>query len=264
MSDSSIAFRFDDFRRWPVRQAMSGRVTDCAAGGDVGYARDNDHSAIDASRLAFLTAADFDPAALTLGQQTHGAGVQIVTAIERGRGQPPDFAGLPDTDGLITQDSSVALGVIVADCVPLLLYDPRQHALAVVHAGWRGTVAGIATVAARTMQEQFGTRLDEIRVGIGPSIGPCCYEVGDEVIDAWRATAMRNAERAVSRATSYHFDLWSANRLALEGIGVARRNIEVSGLCTRCERRRFFSYRAARQGLAPSGRMLLVAQLLPR
>jgi YfiH family protein len=264
MTDAAIAFQFHSFRQWPVRHAMSGRVVDGAAGGDVGYARDNDHSVIDASRLAFLTASEFDPAALTLGQQTHGAGVQVVTATERGRGQPPDFAALPATDGLITRDALVALGVIVADCVPLLLYDPRQHALAVVHAGWRGTVAGIATVAARMMHEQFGTQLDELRVGIGPSIGPCCYEVGEEVIDAWRATAVRNAQRAVSCPTSYHFDLWSANRLALEGIGVARRNIEVSGLCTRCERRRFFSYRAARQGLAPSGRMLLVAQLLPR
>jgi purine-nucleoside/S-methyl-5'-thioadenosine phosphorylase / adenosine deaminase len=264
MNGSPIAFQFDSFRCWPVRQAMSGRVVDGAAGGDVGYARDNDHSAIDVSRQAFLAAAEFDPAALTLGQQTHGAGVHVVTDTERGRGQPPDFAGLPATDGLVTLAPSVALGAIVADCVPLLFYDPRQHALAVVHAGWRGTVAGIATVAARTMQTQFGTRLDELRVGIGPSIGPCCYEVGAEVIEAWRATAVSNAERAVSHGTSYHFDLWSANRLTLEGIGIARRNIEVSGRCTRCERQRFFSYRAARQGLAPAGRMLLVAQLLPR
>jgi YfiH family protein len=264
MSASNVAFQFDRFARWPVRQAMSGRVTDGAAGGDVGYARDNDHSAIDVSRLAFLTSAGFEPEGLTLGQQVHGAAVHVVTAAERGRGQPPEFAALPSTDGLVTQASTVALGIIVADCVPLLLYDPRQHTLAVVHAGWRGTVAGIATAAARRLHAQFGTQLDELQVGIGPSIGPCCYEVGDEVIEAWRATQTPNAERAVSRCASYHFDLWSANRLALEGIGVARRNIEISGLCTRCERNRFFSYRAAREGLAPSGRMLLVAQLLPR
>jgi YfiH family protein len=189
--------------------------------------------------------------------------VAVATLPDRRRGQPPRFDAFPATDAIVTDVPAVAPGVFVADCVPLLLYDPRQHALGVVHAGWRGTVALIAAAAVARMTEAFGTRPAELLAGIGPSIGPCCYEVGDEVIAAWRAADVERAEAAVSRPESYHFDLWMANRLALERAGVPRRRIEWSGRCVRCERERFFSYRAASQGLAAPGRMLLAAQLLP-
>jgi copper oxidase (laccase) domain-containing protein len=115
------------------------------------------------------------------------------------------------------------------------------------------------------MAEVFGTNPADVVAGIGPSIGPCCYEVGAEVIDGWLATGVAGAAQAVEdRQSSYHFDLWSANRLALLGAGVSSEQIEVSGICVRCEVERFFSYRASKQGVASPGRMMLVAQLAKR
>jgi YfiH family protein len=163
---------------------------------------------------------------------------------------------------MITDSPEVGLGVVVADCVPVLLYDTRRHALGLAHAGWRGTVGLIARETLQAMRAAFGSDPADVAAGIGPSIGPCCYEVGDEVIEAWRAAGVANANHAVvSRHTRYHFDLWTANRLVLVECGVPRRRIEDSALCTRCHRDRLFSYRAAREGLARGGRMMFVAQL---
>jgi hypothetical protein len=241
---------------------MSGRCARDAAGGDVGYSPSNDHAAIDAGRATFLHAASITPDALTLGRQTHGTRVQPVVQSDRGRGRPPSFDAFPETDGMVTACPDVALGVVVADCVPVLLYDPCNHAVGLLHAGWRGTVGGIARVGVDAMRDEFGSRPEELMVGLGPSIGPCCYEVGLDVIDAWHQAGVSNASRAVFRdAESYHFDLWGANRLMLLDAGVERRNIEVAAICTRCEHNRFFSYRAARAGQSPHGRMLMVAQL---
>jgi copper oxidase (laccase) domain-containing protein len=115
------------------------------------------------------------------------------------------------------------------------------------------------------MQQAFGSSPDDIVAGIGPSIGPCCYEVGDEVITEWSARSIRDGGWAVIRRdTSYHFDLWNANRLALIAAGVPRTQIEISGVCVRCAVDRFFSYRASQQGIATPGRMMLIAQLLTR
>jgi YfiH family protein len=241
---------------------MSGRDPDAPHEGSVGHARGSDEAAIESNRRAFLDAAGVDPGDLVLGRQTHGTTVQVVVDADRGRGLYPRFDGFPRTDALVTGDAGVAVGVLVADCVPLLLYDRRRHALGVVHAGWRGTVGLIAERAVETMTQTLGTDPADVTAGIGPSIGPCCYRVGDEVVDAWHQTGVRNRERAVMRRDSgYHYDLWMANRLALLQAGVARGSIEVSTICVRCAADRYFSYRAARLDLATAGGMMLVAQL---
>jgi hypothetical protein len=255
-------FRFTNLSNQPVRHAMSYRRTDLPAEGDIAYSRDTDPADTRANRAAFLTGAGFEQSSLTLGRQVHGTGIAVVRATDRGRGQPPAFDALPDTDGLITCDKSVALGIIVADCVPLILYDPLQHALAVVHAGWRGTVGGIAARAVERMAVEFGSKPADLLAGIGPSIGPCCYEVGDEVIDLWRASGSADWSRAVvEREPRRRLDLWLANRLILEQAGVPKRGIETAALCTRCEAGRFFSHRAALAGERRRGRMIMAAQL---
>lgn len=244
---------------------MSGRVPAAPQEGTTGHGRDTDSALVEANRRAFLRASGVCPADLTIALQTHSTNVAVVTTVHRGRGLFPAFDGLPATDGMVTNDESVALGTVVADCTPLVLYDRRAHALGVVHAGWRGSVGLIGQRALEELRRAFGSDPADVVAGIGPSIGPCCYEVGDEVIEHWAGQGVRDGKRAViRRGTSYHFDLWNANRLALIDAGVPRRQIDVSGLCVRCEVARFFSHRAARQGIATPGRMLMVAQLLPR
>ena len=156
-----------------------------------------------------------------------------------------------------------------ADCQALLFVDPgsatRGPAVGVAHAGWRGTVGKIAAETVRTMTEAYGTDPGDVVAGIGPSIGPCCYEVGSDVIEAWQESEVAGLGRAVrERGTEYHFDLWAANRLVLVQAGVPDLQIEYSAHCVRCQHERFFSYRATRQIGASPGRNLMVAQLLSR
>lgn len=261
-SGSRVAFAFERFSQFPLLVAMSGRTLGAPDDGDLGYTPTNDHARIDLNRDAFLRELRIAPDALTLGRQVHGVNVEVVTDADRGRGRPPRFDGFPATDALVTSSTSVVLGTVVADCVPLLVYDPHLHVVALAHAGWRGTVGRMASRVIETMQVAFGSRPSDLVAGIGPSIGPCCYEVGDDVIQAWNAAGVAGADEAiVRRATSYHFDMWNANRLQLLAAGLAPSAVEMSLRCTRCEPERFFSYRAARAGLGPSGRMMMVTQL---
>lgn len=261
MITSAVAFRFSSFDDFPLLHAMSGR-TDDGDGGDVGYSPANDHSRIDANRDRFLQDAGIDAGSLTLGRQVHGSQVQVVRSEDRGRGRPPRFDGFPDTDALATAASEVTLGTVIADCAPLLVYDPRRHVVGVAHAGWRGTVAGIGGRLVESMSTTFGCDPADLVAGIGPSIGPCCYEVGRDVVDAWQRANFAERNSAIARyGSATHFDLWAANRVVLEAAGLSLPNIETAGLCTRCELEHFFSYRAAKSNLAPSGRMMLVAQL---
>jgi polyphenol oxidase len=257
-----VAFQFDAFGSRPLLHGMSGRERSLPHQGDVGHSHTTDEQSIETNRRTFLSQIGIDLPDLTIARQTHSAAVHVVTRVDRGRGLFPLFDGFPGTDGLLTNDTALAVGVIVADCVPLVVYDPRQHALAVVHAGWRGTVDAIAAVAIERMGSEYGSDPGDLVVGIGPSIGPCCYEVGEEVIEAWSIMSGSWGAKAVRRVDSaYHFDLWTANRLTLLEAGVNRRYIEDSAICVRCDADRFFSYRASRRDGVQHGRMLMVAQL---
>lgn len=255
-------FEFERFTALPLRHAMSQRCVGAPSNGDVGYARDTNPDHIAHNRARLFDRAGLNLDRLTLGRQVHGAGVSLVKSSDRGRGLPPVFDAIPDSDGLVTSSPDVVLGVIVADCVPLLLYDPVRHALGVIHAGWRGTVAGIAAVAVERMRDEFGSDPGDLLAGIGPSIGPCCYEVGNEVIDAWEELGVEGWEAAtVEREPRAHLDLWQANRLILSQAGVPNDQIEIAGACTRCNPSDYFSHRAATAGERPPGRMIMVAQL---
>ena len=131
-----------------------------------------------------------------------------------------------------------------ADCVPVLLYDPVHHAAGVVHAGWKGTVAEIGRKTVQRMGETFGSRPQDILAGIGPSIGACCFEVGEEVAAAFRA-AFPEAPGLLSHSPEGKrtIDLWAANRLQLEAAGLLPAHIDSADVCTKCNAGLFFSYR---------------------
>jgi YfiH family protein len=168
--------------------------------------------------------------------QVHSAAVRVVDGSDRGE-------VLQGTDALVTDVPGVYLMLRFADCVPILFYDPVRRAVGLAHAGWRGTVARIARATVQRMVEAFGCRPADIRAGIGASIGPCCYEVGDEVVGAARA-AFPDAPHLVEPQASgrWHFDLWAANRYQLAQAGLTC--VEASGLCTACRTDEWFSHRA--------------------
>ena len=168
--------------------------------------------------------------------QRHTANVCQVDENDRGR----VCAGY---DALITDRPGVPLLLRYADCTPVLVYDPPHHALAVIHSGWRGTVQGIVKCTLEAMSRAYGSRPAELVAAIGPSIGPCCYEVGAEVEAAVQgAFDQPTTLLPQNRSGRRHFDLWAANRRWLSDAGV--RQIETAELCTACHTDDFYSHRA--------------------
>ena len=169
----------------------------------------------------------------------------------------------PRADVIVSDDPASAVGVRVADCVPVLLADRTKRVVGAAHAGWRGTVQDAAGAAVRAMTREFGCDPAEIVAAIGPSLGPCCGEVGDEV--AQEFTGAGHGSDALRRWLSYgpsgrlHVDLWTANEDQLIAAGVRRDNVHAARLCTKTHAGVFHSYRAEREH---AGRM--VAIITPR
>lgn len=146
-------------------------------------------------------------------------------------------------DALITNRPHLSLFLRFADCVPILLHDPKRQAVGLVHSGWKGTALKVAAAAVKAMSREYGSRPSDILAGIGPSIGPDHYEVGPEVVEAIRS-AYRNHEGLFFPGNGtgrLHLDLWAANWQALVEAGVEQ--IEVAGMCTACHSNDFFSHR---------------------
>ncbi|BDG08264.1 peptidoglycan editing factor PgeF [Anaeromyxobacter paludicola] len=163
--------------------------------------------------------------------QVHGARVVV---------EPDPDAPREPADAVVSRRRGLAACVSVADCVPVLLADPETGAVAAAHAGWRGTLARIAAETAATLSRLTGTPVGSLRAAVGPSIGRCCYEVSPDLAD--RFTGAFGAG-VVAQAETPHLDLWQANVQALVALGLRPENVEVLGLCTACDRRRFFSHR---------------------
>jgi hypothetical protein len=171
-----------------------------------------------------------------------------------------DFDSIPRADSLITNQPGMPLGMRYADCVPLMFYDPVQHALGVAHAGWRGTVAGVGVKTVQAMQEEYGSHPQDVIAGIGPSIGPCCYEVGQDVLEQVESAFGKRAQELISpreNGQASHLDLWAANAIALEDAGV--RSIEQSMICTSCNKHEFFSHRAESGKTGRFGALIVLA-----
>jgi YfiH family protein len=162
-------------------------------------------------------------------RQVHGA---TVRRVDNDPGSGREASPL-DGDALMTDRAGLALAVWSADCVPVLVCDPRTRALAAVHAGWRGTVVGVLTAAIGALRDGFGCRPGDLRIGLGPAIGPCCYEVGEEVVAAL-LRADPGARRCVLGSVRHRVDLVGANVRQAVAAGVPSGRIEAVGLCTAC------------------------------
>ena len=172
-------------------------------------------------------------------KQVHGTDVLVLDRPVQ-EGEPFDGSW----DALITDQLQVTVAVRTADCVPVLLHDPKRKVVAAVHAGWRGVVAGIVPKTVDVMKHRFGTEPAQVRVGIGPSAGPCCYEVDEPVLARLRESCgdwrLVVAKRGRNRAL---LDLRSLVRWQAESIGVGAGNIVTANACTICHPDLFFSYR---------------------
>lgn len=163
-----------------------------------------------------------------------------------------------EADGMVTEQKEVFLGVLTADCVPILFSVPSRRVTAIVHAGWRGTMAGLASKMVSRLREQYRVGPDAIEVALGPAIGPCCYEIGEDVSAPLLARWKEKAEQSMQKKDNKQFlDLRNLNILLLQQSGVPPGKIFTLGPCTACSSEEFFSYRYdSAQGEKDTGRQL--------
>jgi YfiH family protein len=259
---------------------------------NVGWTKEDNPAAVAENRRRFIAAVagdeDSDPTRALVGvRQIHSAIIHAVRHEEdvlEGNLATADGKAVLEGDGLITAVPGVLLGVGTADCVPVLVADVSKRVVAAFHAGWRGTVARIVEQGVNRMRQEYGSQPEDLTAAVGPSIGSCCYSVGEEVRmefesnflyanhlfhkvnhpERWKSGSSRsasgeNATDTPMSATNVHLDLWEANRRQLRDAGLAEAQITVVGQCSACSREtgamRYFSHRAE-HGMA--GRMLNV------
>ena len=174
-----------------------------------------------------------------LSKQTHTDNIRVVTREDGGKGITKE-SDIEDTDGLICNIPNMALVVFTADCIPILLYDERTKAVGAVHSGWRGTVKKIGARAVEMMCGEFDSRPENIKAAIGPGIGPCCFEFGND------ASQYFEQKYLTKNGDKYLVDIWTMTRDILTESGVPLENIDMSKVCTVCNSDKYYSYRTHR------------------
>jgi YfiH family protein len=254
-----------------------GGVSAAYGGGtlNLGFTKEDARERVEQNRKAFLLAAGAatgrTPWPLITTRQIHSDIINVVRSPEQG--------GLVG-DGLVTNVPEIALGILVADCFPVLIVDPKNNAVGAFHCGWRPTVKRMVEKGLGIMRYEYGTRPEDVYAAIGPGIQNCCYEVGDELKEQFESQFSYAAELFHSvqdsdpvrekypllfmnmRAPGHgdlclklHLDLREANRRQLLALGVPETHISAMKECTACDTRSFFSHRAERGN---TGRMLAV------
>jgi YfiH family protein len=215
---------------------------------NIGYGTDDFSLAVLENRLRMAEAIDIPIDYFVMCNQVHGTHVQVVSKIHKGKGALYKDNSLFATDAMITNEPEICLFVQGADCVPILFYDPIKKVIGAAHAGWRGTLKKIVTETLQKMKEIYSSDPSYIQVGIGPSIGQCCYNVGAEVIDEVLRTfgTTDNFITFDNKESVARFDLWYTNKHLLIEAGVKPENIDVGGICTQCRSDEFFSSRTGK------------------
>ncbi len=208
----------------------------------IGFSELHPETEICNNRSLLARAVGFEVGRLVTGHQVHGTRVAVISEDDAGKGALDALSRLPDTDALVTDCWGICLMVLSADCVPVLFYDPVRHVVGAAHAGWRGTAAEIVGEVVKTMQRHWGCCPGDILAAIGPSIGPCCFEVDEDVASVFR-TSWPSMVVAGRKAGKYQVNLWGVNREELLKAGLVDAHIEVAGVCSVCNSEMFFSYR---------------------
>lgn len=200
---------------------------------NLGYAWGDERDNVTRNRQLVAEHAGFPHDSLAVTKHVHG------TAVWRVGEEKPD----PDEfDGLVSDRPGTVLGAFAADCIPIVFADPVGKTCGAAHSGWRGTVAGVsANVVARMVE--MGSQPADIRVALGPSIGPCCFEVGPEVVEVFTERFEALPGLIVQGPVKEHINLRIATRAILQEVGVRAEHIDDTPPCTKCQPERFFSYR---------------------
>lgn len=207
---------------------------------NVSYTRGDNVEHVDENFRRIAAIFDGKPDDFVCTDQTHTNHVRKVLEEDRGKGVTRK-KGYQDVDGLITNVRGIILATFFADCVPLYFVDPVQKAIGLSHSGWRGTVDKIGLVTINAMCFEYGSNPSDIKCAIGPSICRDCYEVSEDV-------AMLFNKEAISPKKDngkYQLDLWKSNEIVLLEAGIKKENIQVTDICTCCNKEYLFSHRAS-------------------
>lgn len=245
-------WQFDTLIKEPeINHFVTGRNSS-ASGKEftLSFSSSPDKELIRNNRHLLASAMEISDNRLFLPSQVHKTRIVRVT-------QHTEKEELMDTDALITNEKGICVAVMSADCVPILLYDKKNKAVAAVHSGWRGTVARILEKTLHEMNALFGTKGDNIIAGIGPSVSQESYEVGEEVVSEVSKAFGRESGLLIAQPENKaKLDLWKANALQLKEFGVKPEAIEISDLCTVKNNSYFFSARQGDSGRFAAGIML--------
>lgn len=248
-----IYFTFPLFDRFcELTHAVSTRLGGLSTGVyrslNIGFHVGDEKSNVLGNRKILCKTLGLNLDSVVAGEQVHGTHMEMVQADDRGKGAYSLKGSLPHTDALITDVPGICLLIMVADCPGVLLYDPKHKAIALAHAGWRGGVKNIIQKVVRNMSQSFHTDSQDLLVGISPSIGPCCYRIGEDTLEKLASSFPQCWEDFVISKPegSFHLDLWGLNKHQLLEMGVKQKNIEIARLCSVCRTDLFYSYRKQR------------------
>jgi len=209
---------------------------------NMAFNKTDDRKNVEENYRRVADALNIDIGSMVFSNQVHQSKIRVVTEEDRGKGiiRKSDIIGY---DGLVTDSKEVTLVTFYADCVPVFLFDPEKTVISIAHSGWRGTAMKISKEALMKMKEKFLCEPQNIVAAIGPSIGKCCFEVGDDVYDEFKAKIDWSVEYCERKDQKWHFDLPAIIKRTLIDEGVKEENIVLSDICTKCNKDLFFSHR---------------------
>lgn len=213
---------------------------------NLSFTRGDEDAAVRENFRRLAGAMETDVSKFVFTDQTHTTNVRRVTAEDAGKGivKERDYT---DIDGLITNEPGLVLSTFYADCVPLYFVDPVHRAIGMSHSGWKGTVGKMGAATITAMKREFGTEAKDLVCAIGPSICQDCYEVSEDVADAFKEAFPGHADEILldKKNGKYQLDLWRANEIVLTEAGVLKEKIAVTSICTCCNPDLLFSHRAS-------------------
>ncbi len=230
-----------------VRTAFSTRSGGCSQGPyeslNMGLHVGDQTESVIKNRTRFLHAVEADLQDMVCCEQIHGCEIARVGKADVGRGAMHLSTAVPKCDAMITDVPGLSMVAFFADCFPLYFYDPRCRAVGLAHAGWKGTMMRIAARTIEEMTRQFGSDVHDIEVFIGPGIGPCCFEIKEELARNVSSEFPLVNDLIVCEAGRLAWDLIKTNLEIIRNAGVSEKNIGVCRLCTACNSDLFFSHR---------------------
>lgn len=215
---------------------------------NLSYTRGDEKEAVDENYHKIAEVLGCNISDIVCSDQTHTTNIRVVKKEDKGKGvvNPKDYT---DIDGLVTDVPGIVLATFYADCVPLFFIDTGKKAIGLSHSGWRGTVNRMGAHTIEAMCREYGTRPEDVTAAIGPSICQDCYEVSEDVAQAFQSEFNKpgqSREILIDKGNGkYQLDLWRANQIVLEEAGVKPEKIQVTDICTCCNPDYLFSHRAS-------------------